>query len=275
MKRYFLLCVIAVMTFFTNDLFAQDASWFSEINVVPEKIYAGTSTVVKVTLKVGPTRVKKLYITGGIDGAQLVSKTIDIQPKMRHQVIQFNWKAEGLGEHTAYFELKTESKGFKPAKVTRKINVEQMIVANISQPVVTITHVQPQCEGNPLPDISVDPIDGGKIGYNAPGSVLTVSLGIKNTGQCETGVFKVRVKVRTHYQGTTESEWKYYTIQSIPPERGNGEGGYTINHQFQTINADNVEYDFIVEADYDEQINEFREDNNKRYAEGRFRLEAP
>jgi len=273
MKSALLTGVILVMSSFFVS--AQDASWFSDISVSPEKIYSGTNTTVQVRLKIGSTRQKRVVITGGVDNVQLFSKTIEIKPKMRAQNFKFDWKATSLGEHKVYFEIKGNDKLVKQTKKQKKILVEQIMTTTIDQQVVAIQTPQPECEGLPLPDIVVPPLGGEEIGYNPPGSILTKTVVLKNLGQCETGVFMVRVKFRTHYQGTKESDWKYYTIVSIPPEKGQGKGTRSLAFEFQTLNVNNAEYDFIIEADYDEQVNEFREDNNKRHAEGRFKLKSP
>jgi hypothetical protein len=136
------------------------------------------------------------------------------------------------------------------------------------------TTAQPRCSGVPLPDIKIDkivllpPQNLSRFEWH-PGKTYKVYVDISNMGQCETGDFDVKLKVKLAIPKRDIYETRTLgtkTVNSIKP-RTTRIGGYTdIWFDYKLGFSDYTVYEFIAVADYADEVEEFDEDNNELYS---------
>ena len=120
-----------------------------------------------------------------------------------------------------------------------------------------------------LPDIFLEqvfvdsslPTQGAK-----PNQNFTIATILMNQGQCETGMFKVRVFADIEDTEAGKSETRILgdlTVQSIQPQRGRKSEYVRVNVVFQTpVDIYSGYYRFYAVADPDNKVLEFDEDDN-------------
>jgi hypothetical protein len=130
--------------------------------------------------------------------------------------------------------------------------------------------VPTNCGNTPaLPDIFLErvfvdsslPSQGAK-----PNQNFTIAAILMNQGQCETGMFKVRILVDIEDTEARRSETRILgdlPVQSIQPQRGRKSDYVRVNVVFQTpIEIYSGYYRFYAIADPDNKVLEFDEDDN-------------
>lgn len=120
-----------------------------------------------------------------------------------------------------------------------------------------------------LPDIFLEkvfvdsflPTQGAK-----PSQNFTIAVILMNQGQCETGMFKVRVLADIEDTEARKSETRILAdlpVQSIQPQRGRKDDYVRVNVVFQTpADIYSGYYRFYAIADPDNKVLEFDEDDN-------------
>lgn len=129
------------------------------------------------------------------------------------------------------------------------------------------------CDNKPLPDIELLDVAVSKLSSYTSGAIMTVSIGLRNLGQCETGYFQVRIKrIVDRGNTTTDHEWKYFRVQPLEPYNGHNfnKSHTAVEYEFLTHPDDKVQYRFSVDVDPDDFVNEFNESNNSMDRIGAF-----
>ncbi len=130
----------------------------------------------------------------------------------------------------------------------------------------TIVSGSQDCDGRRLPDIEVKDVSAHGSGY--PGQDHDIKVHVVNRGQCETGEFTVRLRVVRHVLSKNIKETQLVgieTVASLVPctSRYCHEASKSVWFTYTLPNDYNAYYEFIVEADYLDNIKEFNEENNK------------
>lgn len=129
------------------------------------------------------------------------------------------------------------------------------------------------CDNKPLPDIELLSVAVSDLSSYSSGAIMTVRISLRNSGQCKTNYFKVRIKrIVDHGNTTTDHEWKYFKVQPLEPYNGhNANKSYTgVEYEFVTHPSDKVRYRFSVDVDPEDYVNEFIENNNSMDRVGEF-----
>ena len=99
-----------------------------------------------------------------------------------------------------------------------------------------------------------------------PGQNFTIAVVLMNQGQCETGMFKVRVFADIEDTEARKSETRILgdlPVQSIQPQRGRKNDYVRVNVVFQTpADIYSGYYRFYAIADPDNKVLDFDEDDN-------------
>ena len=128
---------------------------------------------------------------------------------------------------------------------------------------------QPKCDCSALPDIIVE-----KFQYSGPTGKLKASqqygIGVvlKNTGQCESGAFylKLQVRIQAPQNGVDETvNIGTKRVNSIQPAKtGVSTGTTTVSFNHTTGNYTWAQYNYIATADSTNHIQEWDESNNDK-----------
>ena len=270
--KYFVFLLVFTLSI---NLQAQRSTTFTDIKTNPSEVRVGDKVSVKSSIFLDRTQKNDVLVLGSIDGKEVFKRSIRVSPKRTNVLLEFSWTPQKFGKHVISLKAVNPTTkqpillSGKPLEILKEINVLVRFVPLVNQEVQVLDIPQPVCEGTPLPDIVA--IAPGEGSYEPPGAMKTVFIGIKNTGQCETGPFNVRVKVRKQIGNEEiESDWKIFNLPSLPPDRGHGEGATSIEYTFRLDERDNVVYDFNIEADYDHNVNEWLENNNDLFRVGFF-----
>jgi len=140
-----------------------------------------------------------------------------------------------------------------PAKITPMVKPQQVTAAG---------HQQPVCEGEPLPDIETENITINGSGKHGESHEAIVA--IVNHGQCATGAFSIRATMRIQAQGIDKVEQlgtKYAPSLNPCRSKSCAEASYSAVFTF-IPQYNHALYDVTVDADADNNVNEFRENNN-------------
>ena len=128
---------------------------------------------------------------------------------------------------------------------------------------------QPRCDMLALPDISIEKFQySGPAGAFKPSQQYSISVVLKNTGQCQTGEFLVTLQVRI--QSPQNGVDDVVTIgqkkvNSIPPAKtGASTGTATVTFDYTTANYSWAQYNFTAIADSTQHIQEWDEANNEK-----------
>ena len=128
---------------------------------------------------------------------------------------------------------------------------------------------QPKCNTLALPDITIEEFKfAGPGGPWKPGQKYSIGAVVKNIGQCETGVFFVKLDVRVQVPSMRKDETlavgtkKLYSIQ--PRKTGVSNGTYEVWFDYTTGNYQWAQYTFTAVADSTNHIEEFNEANNEK-----------
>ena len=153
-----------------------------------------------------------------------------------------------------------------------QIKKSNRVAAPIKQE-LALPNVSPiECDIPAQADMELLKVEVTDVTSYSPGATMTVSALVRNSGQCETGPFNVKIKRIVDYHGTTDHEWVYFRVNSLEPYNGHNVSAsdWTIKYSFITHPQDKVHYRFSVEIDPDNQVNEFVENNNSLYRGAEF-----
>jgi hypothetical protein len=124
---------------------------------------------------------------------------------------------------------------------------------------------QPMCDGAPLPDITFSSLTFGGSGRLNETQDLTVT--VVNTGQCASGKFSVKATLRIQNENTDSTMvLGSKGIGSLDPCRSSScaEASDSVTFWYKPESKFTL-YDFTIEADAGNNVNEFNEDNNFIY----------
>lgn len=128
---------------------------------------------------------------------------------------------------------------------------------------------QPRCNEPALPDITIESFKfSGSAGTWQPSQKYRVGVVVKNIGQCETGVFLVKLSVRLQVPSIRNDETlpvgtkKVYSIQ--PRRTGVSEGTSEVWFDYVPGDYQWAQYTFTAVADSTNHIQEFDEANNEK-----------
>jgi len=128
---------------------------------------------------------------------------------------------------------------------------------------------QPRCNQPALPDITIEKFEfSGPGGPWKAGQRYGISVVLKNIGQCDSGVFLVKLQARV--QVPSESKDQTTTVGSkkvfsIPPRKtGASTGTSTASFSYATGNYQWAQYTFTATVDHTNHIEEFDEANNEK-----------
>ena len=149
--------------------------------------------------------------------------------------------------------LKQPSKPTSIIKTTRKTGLPE----------------QPRCDCPALPDITVEKFQySGPSGKLKPSQEYGIGVVLKNTGQCESGAFYVKLQVRIQApQDSVDETVNIGTkrVNSIQPAKtGVSTGTTTVSFNHTTGNYIWAQYNYIVTADSTNHIQEWDESNNDK-----------
>lgn len=152
---------------------------------------------------------------------------------------------------------------------------EKKAIKSLSSPKVKLDKnvVIDECNNKPLPDIVLTGVEVSNVSSWTSGAVMTVNISLRNAGQCKTGNFNIRVKrFVDRGSNTNEHDWKYFRVQPLEPFNGRNSNNSDaiIKYEFVTHPANNVQYRFSVDADPENRVNEFIENNNSLDRVGEF-----
>jgi hypothetical protein len=126
---------------------------------------------------------------------------------------------------------------------------------------------QPKCDYPALPDIIVEKFQySGPSGKFKPSQKYGIGVVLKNSGQCQSGVFLVKLQVLVQApqdgikQVVTIGTKKVNSIQ--PCKTGVSPGTATVSFNYTTGNYTWAQYNFIATADSTGHIKEWDELNN-------------
>lgn len=128
---------------------------------------------------------------------------------------------------------------------------------------------QPKCDYPALPDIIVEKFQYfGPPGKFKPSKQYSISVVLKNVGQCQSGIFvvKLQVKVQAPQDGINRIETiGTKQVSSIQPcKTGVSPGTATVSFNYTTGNYTWAQYNFIATVDSTNHINEWDELNNSK-----------
>ncbi|WP_171966451.1 CARDB domain-containing protein [Mariprofundus micogutta] len=150
----------------------------------------------------------------------------------------------------------------KPVQASTAIAPQTLSSANFQQPV---------CEGTPLPDIEIThiSISGSSSNNGAGGLQIHIPYGLTitvvNRGQCDSGRFTITATMRVQGQGVDETtQLGTKGLNSLQPCRTKNcsDAASSIGFSF-TPRHNFAFYEFNIEADAGNYINEFNEENNE------------
>ncbi|MBN1788538.1 MAG: hypothetical protein JW806_09130 [Sedimentisphaerales bacterium] len=128
---------------------------------------------------------------------------------------------------------------------------------------------QPRCGTQALPDIIIENIRlTGPSGALKPSQPYDVIVGLKNVGQCQTGIFLVTLKVRV--QAPQDSVDQTITLEtkqvaSIQPcKTGSSTGTAEVLFNYATGSYRWAQYNFTATVDSSSHIEEWDELNNEK-----------
>ena len=147
-----------------------------------------------------------------------------------------------------------------PVRITAPLKINTTIKP---RQVTAAGHKQPVCEGVPLPDIEAKNI---RIeGSRKQGTPHKVVVHMVNNGQCATGKFKIKAKMRIQASGIDKVvQLGTKGARSLKPCRSKpcGESSLSVVFRF-TPQYNHAFYDVTVDVDSANKVNEFRENNNQ------------
>jgi hypothetical protein len=128
---------------------------------------------------------------------------------------------------------------------------------------------QPMCTTTALPDIMIEEIELiGPSGPLKPGQKCSVSVDLRNIGQCETGAFFLELRARVQVPGIRKDDTQTVgtkKVYSIAPRKTGSPGTSTVSFSYTLGNYEWAQYNFTAVADSTNHITEFDEANNEKY----------
>jgi len=265
--------------------YAQDLDWASRIIVSPAQPKVGGEVTFQMTVRAGRFPARGFSIVGGIDGQRQFRQSIPpLEARSRHR-LTFKWKAT-RGSHTAFFQIVSKrGSGRRAPRLTRAFSVQTAATPQVASPqrsqarkrpaptqlspLLSPQHAtpagtqQPVCEGTPLPDLVAKnlTVDGSGL----PGDPHTITVSVVNHGQCASGRFAIKAYVRIQGQGVDKVEQLGSKgAPSLEPCRSDtcSEASYSTVFNF-VPQYNHAYYDFTVEVDSGNNVNEFSENNNE------------
>ena len=267
---------------------AGDLEWAAGMRVVPESPSEGEVTHFEATVEAGPRDAVDFRVVGGVDGKELFTEKFPLLKAGQRRVLRFEWKAVA-GRHTAYCRIvpsgaapysarKAKLKAASGGRTKDPTRIEKRIIVKDApsriEAVTTLSPEaarmelpkQPECEGRPLPDIDVESISVS--GSGMPGSTHDVNISIVNRGQCDTGPFTVSLEVLVQVPSRDIYETNTVGVKGVPSlkpcvTRSCHEASYSVSFSYKVRNDSPAHYEFSVEADGGDDVEEFNEKNNE------------
>lgn len=289
--RYLISLLLLAIPLFPSTPHAAQASWDSEITLRPQAPKAGEPTTFMVVVKAGREGARNLVITGGIDGDRRFNYRIDELRPDRSKRLRFSWRATA-GRHSVQFNIQPQSmKQRGPLKISHNFLVtggaatahsapgtpamprmepqpqrrlQPQLGMTLAPQQAELMH-QPTCDGTPLPDLVITNVSVSGNGY--PGAPHSINVTVQNRGQCDSGIFSVRVEVLEQVPATgiyQTREVGHKGFPSLKPCRSEhySEAEHSASFDY-TLRPDyHAYYDFSVEVDDTHSVEEFNEDNN-------------
>ena len=297
MRRKILCFISLVVCLFPLTVFAQTVQWDSQIEMTPQSPKADDNVIFQVSVKASQDE-KDLKIVGVLDNKEVFSRTFSELKAGKSRSIRFRWTAQA-GDHTIYFKIITSTQ-LKTSKISSKITSSRKTrdplqvsktfsvtgseiglpqagsFSMTAQESTLISVKQPVCEGRPLPDLEVEGLT--VYGSGQPGQEHEIAVTVANTGQCDSGVFAVRLEVLIQVPAKDIYETKEVGIKPVKSLKTCStasctDTSETVYFKYTILNENNAYYDFTVEVDPYGDVEEFNEKNNKRERDGEIRVE--
>lgn len=280
------MCISSVAAFEVQPL-----EWASGIMITPQNPKPGDPVTFQVSIK-ATKDVGELRIVGILDTKEVFNKTYSIKAG-KDRKIRYQWQAQ-TGEHVISFRIippgetpneKVHTK-LAPGKTENPMLIMKKFSVAGSQNTITPTLIpqkvkladihQPVCDGRPLPDLVANRLTVS--GTGKQGTEHSIGVTVVNRGQCDSGPFSLRLEVYIQVPSENISQTKEIgrkSVHSLSPCRDSvcQDSTKTIFFQYTLLNKNFSYYDFTVEVDPGNDVEEFNEKNNDIQRSGSIKVE--
>ena len=264
----------------SGALAAGDPRWERTVSHSPAFVREGQYVTFHTMVEAGPEPVRNLELRGGVDGVEIIRKTIPQLNRDQKMAVSFRWKSR-KGQHKAYFQI-NPGRGVVDSNPGNNRVELSLTVAGLAQsspkiggkgkPGKSLQAKLGQAPGEALPDLTVVKMivfnpqnpSAGRRDFKR-GDPIVVQATLKNIGQKPTGGFWVQLETKSQESAGSGVQTKMSYEKQSTPSLDPGKSRmieFNLGHQHSPAKA--IYYDFTVTADYNHGVTEFDEDNNAK-----------